>query len=141
MSEIAQRVSRHWKYSLWIVVALTLISLLSMSILYDTTKIEQLFVVVVFSLISAGSFVFFARQAVKNGGGSLMKTFLIHSTLRMLAAAALIVVYAYSKGWIHAEDKKPLLTFVIIFAVFYLILLIFDALRVMKWQGTLRHRE
>ena len=82
--------------------------------------------VVVFSLISAASFVVLVRQAVKNGKRSLMKTFLVHSTLRMLAAAALIVVYANIKGWIHAEEKKSLLAFVILFAVFYLILLIFD---------------
>lgn len=141
MSGNALKVSRHWKYSLWIIAALTLAALLAMSIMYDTSMIEQLLVVVVFSLISAASFVVLVRQAVKNGKRSLMKTFLVHSTLRMLAAAALIVVYANIKGWIHAEEKKSLLAFVILFAVFYLILLIFDAVKVMKWQGAIGHTE
>lgn len=141
MSEITQSVSRHWKHSLWMIVAMSLIALLTMSILYDTSMVEQLIVVVVFSLVSAGSYVALARHAVKKGGNSLMKTFLAHSTLRMLAAAALIFFYANAKGWLQSTDKKPLLMFVILFAVFYLILLVFDTVRVMKWQGTIGHRE
>ena len=141
MSEIAQRVSRHWKHSLWIVVILALTTLLAMSLQFDTSMVEQLVVVVAFSLISSGSFVALSRHTVKRGGNSLIKSFLIHSTLRMLAAAATIFFYANVKGLLQAEDRKPLLTFVIIFAVFYLILLIFDAVRVMKWQGNIGHRE
>ena len=68
MSEIAQRVSRHWKHSLWIIVVLALVALLAMSIRYETSMVEQLVVVVVFSLISAGSFAILARHAVKKGG-------------------------------------------------------------------------
>lgn len=141
MSEIVQQVSGHWKHSLWIIVALSLVALLAMSILYDTSMVEQLIAVVVFSLLSAGSFVVLSRRAAEKGGNSLMKTFLLHSTLRMLVAAAFIILYANSKGWIQTTDKKPLLTFVVLFAAFYFILLIFDAVRVMKWQGTIGHRE
>ena len=141
MNEVALKVSRHWKHSIWVVVALSLIALLAMNILYDTSMVEQLIVVVVFSLVSAGSFVALSSHAAKKGGNSLMKSFLLHSTLRMLIAAALIILYANSKGWFHITDKKPLLTFVILFAAFYFILLIFDAVRVMKWQGTIGHRE
>ncbi len=141
MNETTQRVSRHWKHSLWIIVALSLISLLTMSILYDTSMVEQLIVVVGFSLVSAGSYVSLARYAFQKGGNSLMKTFLAHSTLRMLAAAALIFIYANTKGWLQTTDKKPLLMFVILFAVFYLILLIFDTVKVMKWQRTLGNKE
>ena len=50
-----------------------------------------------------------------------------------------VIVYLFAKRF--ETDKKPLLMFVILFAVFYLILLIFDTVKVMKWQGTLGNKE
>ena len=139
MSELTNKVSRHWKHSLWIVVVMALAALMIMNIRNDTSMVEQLILTVVFSLVSAGSFVAIERHAAKKGGITMMKMFLAHSTLRMIVAAAVIIIYANAKGWLHTEDKKPLLTFVILFAVFYFTLLVVDIVKVMKWQGSIQH--
>ena len=141
MSELTKKVSRHWKHSLWIVVLMALAALMVMNIRNDTSMVEQLILTVAFSLVSAGSFVAIELHAAKKGGLAMMKMFLVHSTLRMIAAAAAIIIYANAKGWLQTEDRKPLLAFVILFAVFYLTLLVFDTVKVMKWQGAIQNRE
>lgn len=134
MSELAKKVSRHWKHSLWVVVIMALAALMVMNIRNDTSMVEQLILTVAFSLVSAGSFVAIELHAAKKGGLAMMKMFFVHSTLRMIAAAVAIIIYANAKGWLQSEDRKPLLAFVILFAVFYLTLLVFDTVKVMKWQ-------
>ncbi len=141
MSLLSKTMSKHWKHSLWIVVVMSLVTLLAMSILYDSSMTEQLLVVVLFSLLSAGTFVVLIRRFAASDGRNMMKLFLLHSTVRMLAAAALIWIYASVKGWLDGDHKKSLLSFVILFAAYYFILLIFDAVRIVKCQGATTQEE
>ena len=141
MKTVVDVVTAHWKHSLWIVTALALLALLGMNVVPQATMVEQLLVVVVFSLFSAATFVLYARSAVKSNSRRLMQVFLTHSTLRMLVAAVTIWIYTQMKGWMQTTDRKPLLAFVIMFAVFYLVLLAFDAFRVMSWQRKITESE
>lgn len=136
ISGMREAIGCHWKHSLWIVATLALLTLLGMNVLYDTSMVGDLVIIVGFSLLMAASFVLALRLKAAQRPQKAAKVFLLHATVRTLLAAGVIAAYWFFKVAPDGADKKVMLGFVILFAAFFLPLLVFDAFKVMRWQKT-----
>lgn len=112
------------KVGLWIIAALTLLGLLTERIAvrgaftYSLVFSAVYFLVV--TTVNGGCW----RKAARQAGNSLTRFYFASSALRMLLAFVVVLV----GGIILREDRTRLLGFVLIFAIYYVLLLIFDCI-------------
>lgn len=120
---IEKIVARYRQSSLWIIVGLTLVLLLAMSVI-QSLRMETVWALIISVMFSfAASMVYCSvwKNIAKISFSSLTKFYLAAPFLRMLAAAAVILVYS-----VVVHDRPVVVTFVLIFCAYYVALLIFD---------------
>ena len=112
---------RYLKQSLWMIVGMALIVLAFMSIKFSTDLVNALIVTVLFSMISSITYGLVWKRIAVHSPAALTKFFLAAPAVRMVVAAVVMGVWCYV-----VRDTAAIKSFVLIFFVFYLILLVFD---------------
>ena len=123
----------YWKVSLWLLCALSLITIL---ILRETDRMSGLTAVVVAVIFNLLVAVVYGQCWLKTAQKSPMmlpKFYLVASALRLFAAAATMLIYCVVLRS-HTQDLK---TAAIIFLVFYIVMLIFETLFFVRKTKTL----
>ena len=123
--------NRYYKYSLWIIVGL---SLLLFSIVrvcnWPMEMINGIVVSVVFSLLSGIAYISVWKALAVSATEHLTKFYLGAPVVRMLAAMLLIICYLQfivKRPAIDSLSSSHLLAFVVPFTIYYFAFLIFDS--------------
>ncbi len=119
---IGQIAKKYFKYSLRIIVAIALVSLIPISVWSTPEAFAMpLLVSVLFSMLVCWAFGAAWKATAKSSPNTLTKLYLASSVFRMLAAGIVVVVYCLLN-----RQRTEILCFVSIFCLFYIILLVFD---------------
>ena len=114
---------RYRKYSLWVVVALTLVVIVAISLnVLDITLVNALAVSVLYTLIVNFAYGSLWRKVAKYSLGVMTKFYLVASVLRLMTAALVVVVFC-----MLSQEKVAIRNFVLLFFTFYIVMLIFDS--------------
>ncbi len=114
---------RYCKYSIWLVVALTLVLFTAMSInLLSMDLLSALTVSVVYSIIVNFAYGTFWRKVAKSAPNTMTKFYLAASALRLITAALVVLSFCMLN-----EEKELIRNFIFVFFAFYLAMLIFDS--------------
>ena len=114
---------KYYKNNLWIIAGLYLIGLLVVQLTQHTAYINVLTICAVFSLITS-SIYGGAWKAIASQSPTVMNNFyLAGSGFRMLLAFLTVLVYA-----LIVKERVMILSFAVIFMIFYLVLLAFDTI-------------
>lgn len=112
------------KVALWIIAALTFIGLLAERIaVRDAFTYSIVFSAVYFLVVTLANG-FCWRKAARKAGNSLTRFYFASSAVRMLLAFVILLVGFF----ILRGDKTRLLGFTLVFAIYYMLLLIFDCI-------------
>ena len=114
----------YFKVSLWIVAGLTLLGLLVSRVLMYSNLVVPLVISAVFSLVSSYMYGKAWKYFAKNSASSLGKFYMGGSMLRMVLAAIVALVGTV----VYRTDHEKVLTFVLVFAIFYLAIMIFESI-------------
>ena len=112
------------KVALWILTGLTLALLLTMRVLLHDEWLTVILVAVVFNYACSISYALAWRSTARRSLELLPKFYLAASVLRLMLAAVVILCYCVVVRS-HPEDIK---SFAMIFIIYYLVMLIYDAL-------------
>ena len=112
------------KVALWVLAGLTLVALLLMRVLMQTEWLTAILIAVVFNYASSISYALAWRSTARRSPELLPKFHLAASVLRLLLAAVVILCYCVAVRK-HPEEIK---VFAVIFILYYLVMLVFDAL-------------
>lgn len=114
---------RYYKMNVWIIFALYLVGLLVAQVTTHFYYLNMLIVSALFSLITASIYGGAWKAIAAKSPAVLGKFYLAGSALRMLLAFLTILVYA-----IIVKERVMILSFAVIFMIFYLVLLAFDTI-------------
>lgn len=114
---------RYYKMNVWIIFALYLVGLLVAQVTTHFYYLNMLIVSALFSLITASIYGGAWKAIAAKSPVVLGKFYLAGSALRMLLAFLTILVYA-----IIVKERVMILSFAVIFMIFYLVLLAFDTI-------------
>lgn len=114
----------YYKVSLWTISGLTLIGLLVMQVAGYTLMLTPLIVSAVFSLVCSVAYIMGWKAIARRSAEMLPKYYLAGSAFRLMAAAILLLVYCV----ISRDDITAIKWFTIVFIVYYIVLLVFDAI-------------
>jgi len=114
---------RYYKMNVWIIFALYLVGLLVAQVTTHFYYLNMLIVSALFSLITASIYGGAWKAIAASSPAVLGKFYLAGSALRMLLAFLTILVYA-----IIVKERVMILSFAVIFMIFYLVLLAFDTI-------------
>lgn len=114
---------RYYKMNVWIIFALYLVGLLVAHVTTHSYYLNMLMVSALFSLITASIYGGAWKAIAAKSPAVLGKFYLAGSALRMLLAFLTILVYA-----IIVKERVMILSFAVIFMIFYLVLLAFDTI-------------
>jgi hypothetical protein len=112
------------KISLWLIAGLMLISFLLMSVLQNVKGMDALVVSVVYSLIISIVYGESWKSVARHSPSSLSRFYLAAMAVRLFTGALVILV----AGLLLRGNKEVVLTFMLIFAVFYIVMLVFDCI-------------
>lgn len=112
---------RYRKIALWVIAGGMLLSLLVMQITRDTSWLNALVVTVVYSFLVSVVYGLAWEHVARTSPDTLAKFYLAGSALRLIAAAMVFLVYA-----VIVRNKPEVLAFAVLFAAFYVVLLLFD---------------
>ncbi len=127
---ISLAAKRYNKYSLWIVVGLSLVALTAMSVVGAADAyITPLIVSVLFSIGASVAYSAAWQATAKASPTNLTKLYLAAGGVRMLAAALVVVVYSLLN-----REKQAILGFTAVFCTYYVALLIFDSVYFAKLE-------
>ncbi|GAB6962820.1 hypothetical protein [Prevotella fusca] len=112
---------KYYKTSLWIIAGLYLIGLLVVQLTQHPSYITMLTISAVYSLIITSVYGGAWKGVASQSPAVLSKFYLVASGLRMLLAFLVLLVYAFV-----VKERTMILSFAVIFMVFYLVLLAFD---------------
>ncbi len=112
------------KISLWLIAGLMLISFLLMSVLQNVKGMDALVVSVVYSLIISIAYGESWKSVARHSPSSLSRFYLAAMVVRLFTGALVILV----AGLLLRGNKEVVLTFMLIFAVFYIVMLVFDCI-------------
>lgn len=114
---------RYYKGCLWITAALYLVGLLVAQITMHDSYLNMLTISAMFSFITASVYGGAWKYIASQSPAVLGKFYLAGSALRMLLAFLVILVYA-----LIMKDRTRIMSFAVIFMIFYLVLLAFDTI-------------
>ncbi|MBF1642852.1 MAG: hypothetical protein HXO52_02245 [Prevotella sp.] len=114
---------RYYKMNVWIIFALYQVGLLVAHVTTHSYYLNMLMVSALFSLITASIYGGAWKAIAAKSPAVLGKFYLAGSALRMLLAFLTILVYA-----IIVKERVMILSFAVIFMIFYLVLLAFDTI-------------
>ncbi|MCD8210195.1 MAG: hypothetical protein LUC37_01485 [Prevotella sp.] len=120
---IGETAKKYYKYTLRIVVAVALVLLVAISLLGKASICAMpLLISVLFSLLVSWAYGAAWKATAKSSPKTLTKLYLASSVFRMLLAAIVVVVYCLIN-----RQREDILSFVCIFCIFYIVLLVFDS--------------
>ena len=124
---IRQIARRYKKYTLWMIVGLSLIILFACRVSKSCDDIivqvvNPLAISAIFSLIASAAYGEAWQAIAKSSPANLAKFYLAASALKMMAAAVVFLIY------VLVSAKTNVLGFTLIFALYYVVLLVFDCL-------------
>lgn len=114
---------RYYKMNVWIIFALYQVGLLVAHVTTHSYYLNMLMVSALFSLITASIYGGAWKAIAAKSPAVLGKFYLAGSALRMLLAFLTILVYA-----LIVKERVMILSFAVIFMIFYLVLLAFDTI-------------
>ena len=122
---IRQTGLRYKQITLWLTVGIALAILFGcrVSALCDEILpqvVKPLVVSAIFSLVSSIAYGEAWQAVAKSSPANLAKFYLAASVMKMMAAAVVFLIY------VVVCDKSNILGFTVIFALFYIVLLVFD---------------
>ncbi len=125
--KIKQIANRYKQISLWLTAGLALAILFACRISASSDSItprvvSPLVVAAIFSLVASTVYGEAWKAVAKSSPNSLAKFYLAASALKMMAAALVFLIYAV------VADKSEIIGFTVIFAAFYVALLVFDCI-------------
>lgn len=134
--KINQTFGKYYKYSLWLVAAATLISLLFMNIYSIPGLVNSLVVCVIYTFIVNLLYGVAWKGVAKSSPGMLTKFYLTAPVLRMVTAATVVVAYCLLN-----RGNGNIRNFVLLFFVFYVVMLIFDGIFFARVEKKNNHKE
>ena len=126
--ELIRQIGRRYKkYTLWMIVGLSLIILFACRVSKSCDDIivqvvNPLAVSAIFSLVASTAYGEAWQAIAKSSPANLAKFYLAASALKMMAAAVVFLIY------VLVSAKTNVLGFTLIFALYYVVLLVFDCL-------------
>lgn len=113
---------RYFKYSLWLIAALTLLcsAAISMNVL-KYSIVNALAISALYTVFINSIYVVFWRKMAKTSPNVMTKFYLAASALRLVSA---VVVTAYC---LICHDKNSIRDFALLFMSFYIVMLVFDS--------------
>lgn len=115
---------RYFKYSLWLIVALSLVCSAAISInVLDNSFINALAISALYTICINFVYASFWRKIAKSSPNVMTRFYLVASALRLISAALVVTVYC-----LISQDKDSIRDFAILFMVFYTIMLVFDSI-------------
>ena len=112
------------KINLWIVSSLTLLGLLISQVLLKSNMVTPLIVSSIFFLVTGILYGKTWKYFATNSPKVLGRFYLAGSMLRMFLAVIIILIGSFS----YRGDKENILTYVVVFVVYYIIAMFFDCL-------------
>ena len=109
--------------NLWIIFGLYLVGILIAQVTTHSSYLNMLTISALFSLITASIYGGAWKAIADKSPAVLGKFYLAGSALRMLLAFLTILVYA-----LIVKERVMILSFAVIFMIFYLVLLAFDTI-------------
>ena len=109
--------------NLWIIFGLHLVGILIAQVTTHSSYLNMLTISALFSLITASIYGGAWKAIADKAPAVLGKFYLAGSALRMLLAFLTILVYA-----LIVKERVMILSFAVIFMIFYLVLLAFDTI-------------
>lgn len=123
----------YWQVSLWILCALSLVSVLVLRQMNLMEGVTAVVVAVMFNLLVAVVYGQCWLKTVQKIPMILPKFYLVASALRLFAAAATMLIYCV----ILRSDAQQLKIAAIIFLVFYIVMLVFETVYFVRKSKTL----
>ena len=113
----------YFKYSLWLIAALTLLCSAAISInLLSNTLVNALAISSLYNVLINSAYVGFWRKTAKSSHNVMTRFYVGASAVRLLSAAAIVAVYCLT-----CHDKSSIRGFALLFMAFYIVMLIFDS--------------
>lgn len=115
---------RYYKYSLWLIAALTLICSAAISInLLSISFINALAISALYTILINSVYVSFWRKIAKSSPNIMTRFYLAASALRLISASLVVTVYC-----IICRDKNSIRDFALLFMAYYIVMLVFDSI-------------
>ena len=121
---INKTASAYNRQVVWLITALTIGGFLLMQVLHFGALLMPLAISAFFSLMCAAAYVQGWKAIARRSPALLPKYYLAGSAFRLLAAAMVMLVYCV----VERADVGAIKWFAVVFIIFYIVLLIFDAL-------------
>lgn len=115
---------QYYKVSLWIIFGLTVIVLLVMQYLQETSLVPALVISALFSLVTGIAYIQSWKAVARRSPKSLGKFYIAASALRMFAALVVVLIAMVAMR----GEKNALIGFAAMFAGFYVAMLAFDCI-------------
>lgn len=114
---------RYFKYSLWLIAALTLLcsAAISMNVL-KYSFINALAISALYNVLVNSVYVSSWRRIAKLSPNIMTRFYLAASALRLISAALVVTVYC-----LICHDKNSIRNFALLFMGFYIVMLVFDS--------------
>ena len=122
--DIAKIEKGYNKINLWLVVALTLLGLLMSQVLLKPNLVTPMVVSSIFFIATSKLYGKAWKYFATNSPKVLGRFYLAGSMLRMFLAVIIILIGSFS----YRGDKENILTYVVVFVVYYIIAMFFDCL-------------
>lgn len=120
--KLIEQIGRKYnKFCLWVIAGATLIALLAINICNANQFVNPLAISVLYALASSIAYGLGWRSVAGTSPDTLSKFYLVASALRMLLALMVAVVFC-----VVSRDRESIINFIIVFAAFYVVMLIFD---------------
>lgn len=114
---------RYFKYSLWLIAALTLMCSAAISInLLDYSFINALAISALYTIIINFVYVTSWSKISKSSPNTMTRFYLAASALRLISAALVVTAYC-----LISHDKDNIRDFALLFMAFYIVMLVFDS--------------
>ncbi|MDO4160341.1 MAG: hypothetical protein Q4D41_07785 [Prevotellaceae bacterium] len=119
---IKSAASKYYKFSLLMIAGVTIAILIYSSIMSLISILANaLLVSILFSLFSSFAYGRSWKSMARMSQSGLTKFYLAAPALRLIAAAAVVLVYS-----LIVHERQPIIHFVSVFCAYYVVLLIFD---------------
>lgn len=127
----------YWKKAIWLMAGITLLTLFAIQIWHLQVQVEHIAIAVAFSLVFCIWYTLLLKKLEGNGGNNAMRAFMLYVTIRLLAAIAIIGAYMVLTG-LRGRQMMP---FILLFAIYFLILDALDAIYMVKVTKSLTQEE
>lgn len=125
------------KVSLWIIAALTLISLLAVQIAGRYGFINSILLAAVYSLVTCWLYGKCWKSVARRSPNVLTRFYMAASAIRMMLAFVVVLIMVV----VLRSDKEVMIEYVGVFAAFYIIMLIFDSVFFARIEKRNKNKE